>query len=745
MVCPYCSFKNSPTALICSQCGIILSLGKTSRLVPSNGGGGGGFSLLRGILPGNRLKSRQAALSSQIAEASTQTQERAEEELKDAALAPAARLRLATLFLLQGEIEKSIHWFQQARQLGSADAEFFNNVGVALARRGAAAQAAEIFVRAAQLDPDAVAPAANQAHLFAEGGADPDPTGAPAAIAELQRALKQAPKNATLYSRLGLILCRERRFEEAVPQFKQALALAGDDAALKADAHNMVGFALTLAGEDSGAEFEAALQCDPSHAPALANQALARMQSTVTSDDGEKLARAAHLDPANPAVRADYGYGLCRLGAVNDGILALKEATDLNTRLWEAFGNLGKAYADYDAMDAADRYASRALQFSKSSPEVLTVLGVIKTQQRLIPQAVQYFQAAVKLWPQSALAHTNLAVAQGLSDELEEAALHLKKAGQLDPKDAQIPAQAGWLFLRRESITAGLEELGVALGLDEHIPEVHNNFGVCHIAIGKPELSFPNFSRALELRPGFHAVHYQWGYAHALMKNQAAAMREWDLTLRFEPQNADCRSNRGIVYYQKNQLDEAIAEFRHVIAMRQTRMEDFSNLGLAYAKSGKTLQDAVKASKRTNDPRAKQALERHKQAIDMFDRALLLDPRNVMLHSNRGLACFFASQPEEAMREWGLVSKIDPAYANRRGKRLQSEYDESQVAFVPFSVPERAAAIPPKTAGFLPRYVAGYDTEEWDLILSDPALSRLSDLRREVRRVDRALAAQGGK
>ena len=393
----------------------------------------------------------------------------------------------------------------------------------------------------------------------------------------------------------------------------------------------------------------------------------------------------------------------------------------------------------------ADRYASRALQFRPSSPELLTLLGAVKTQERLLPQARQYFQAALKLWPRSALAHRNMAVAQGLLDEFGEAAMHLKTAAQLDPKDAEIPAQVAWLHLRRESITSGLEELGVALKLNDHLPEVHNNYGICHIALGKPELSFPNFAKALELRPEFHVVHYQWGYAHALLKNHNAALREWDLSVRFEPGNADCYSNRGILFYQQNRLEEAIVEFRHAVTLRQTRMEDFSNLGLAYAKAGKALQDAAKASKKTNDPRLKQALERHKQAIDMFDRALALDPRNVMLHSNRGLACFFASLPEEAMREWGAVSKLDPAYANRRGKRLQSEYDDSQIALVPFSVPERAAAIPPKTAGFLPHYLPGYDTEEWELILPDPDLARVSDLRRDLRRVDRALAAQGGK
>ena len=173
-------------------------------------------------------------------------------------------------------------------------------------------------------------------------------------------------------------------------------------------------------------------------------------------------------------------------------------------------------------------------------------------------------------------------------------------------------------------------------------------------------------------------------------------------------------------------------------SLRQTRMEDFSNLGLAYAKSGLILRNA---SRNPQDPRMKQAVDRHKQAIDMFDRALAIDPRNVMLHSNRGLACFFASQAEEAMREWGLVSQIDPAYARRRGKRQQSEFDDSQIALVPFSVPERAASIRPRTSPYLPRFLAGYDTEEWDLILNDPNLVRLSEMRRELRRLDRDVNA----
>ena len=737
MICPYCSFKNSASALICNQCGIILRLGKTNRFAPT--ATTGRLSFVRGLLPG-RAKGQLASLQTRIADLAAEIHERAEADLKVPERAPAARLVLGALFLIQDEIEKSVNWFQQAQQIGSADAEFRNNAGVALARRGALPQAMEMLEQAKRLSPAAVPPFANLAHLFLETGAEPDPATSPAALAEIQRALTLEPKNPTLYNRLGLIFSRERRYEEAALQFQQAYALADGNSQAQADAQNNIGLAQFLAGDRAAAAnaFVAALQHDPNHAHAQCNQSLTQAQETITTFLLEKLSRAARLEPTGAGVRTNYGFGLCRIGAINDGILELKEAVGFNSRLFEASYNLGKAYADYDVLEVAERYLARALQFSPRSGEALTAMGVVKTQQRMLAQAVQNFQAAVRLWPQIPLARINLGVAQGLAGEFTEALMHLRKAAELSPEDPSIPAQIGWLYLRQDSLNLGVEELGEALRRDPHIPEVQNNFGLCYIAMNKPELSIPHFKRALELKPDFHAVHYQWGLALANQKLADSALKEWELTARYEPANADCHVNRGVLFYQKGQIDEAIAEFRHVIVLRQTRMEDFSNLGLAYAKSGVRLKNE---SRNPQDPRMKQSLDRHKQAIDMFDRALVIDKRNVMLHSNRGLACFFASRAEDAMREWGLVSQINPAYASRRGKKMQSEFDDTQIALMPFTVADRAVPIPPKTGPYLPRFLAGYDTEEWDLLLNDTALIRLKEMHRDVRRLERDVAA----
>ena len=741
MVCPYCSHKNTATATICNQCGILLHLGRTSRAIPHSAGGTPhGLGFVRALLPGHRLKAHHAALHAQSEELVREIQERAEKELKDPAHAPAARLTLGSLFLLHGEIEKSIHWFQQARQMGSAEVEFLNNAAVALARRGTLAQAAELLEKAAARGPDAVAPLANLAHLFAEAALDPDPERAAHAVELVQRAITLEPENPALYTRLALVYCRERRYDDAVPQFVRALKLAGSDTARKADAENNTGLALALSGDTATAEkaFDAALHLDPHHARALTNHCLARMGDGMEASHLETLARAAHLDPKGAPVRAGHGYGLCRVGAINDGILELKEAVGINPHLFEAGYNLGKAYADGGALDVAERYLARAVQVSPRSGAALTALGAVKTAQRLLPQAVGHFEAALKAWPRSALAEANLSVALGLSGDYPGAGKHLKKAGELDAKDPHIPAQAGWLQLMQDNLTAGLDELGIALKRDEHLPEAHNNLGLCYIALGKPELALPHFKRALELKPDFYAVHFQWGCAHAALHNPEGALREWELSAKHELGNADCHVNRGVLFYQKGQIEEAVAEFRHVVILRETRMDDFSNLGLAYAKSGMILRAAAR---NPQDPRMKQAVDRHKQAVDMFDRALALDPKNVMLHSNRGLACFFASRPEEAMQEWTVVTKLDPAYARRRGTRQQSEFDDSHLALVPLSVPARAVPLAARTGPYLPGFMAGYDAEEWDLILSDPALLRLSEMRREMRRLDRDLAA----
>ena len=93
------------------------------------------------------------------------------------------------------------------------------------------------------------------------------------------------------------------------------------------------------------------------------------------------------------------------------------------------------------------------------------------------------------------------------------------------------------------------------------------------------------------------------------------------------------------------------------------------------------------------------------------------------------------------MEEWTTVSRLDPAYVKRRGSAVQKEYDETAVTFVDIIISERAIQLPVRTPEFLYQLSSGYDTDEWDIVVTDKTLQKVPEYIRDARRIERNLQA----
>jgi len=747
MECPYCGTRNVPGALVCNHCGAILREIKRARPAPrERSGGGGGFAGAARALfgGGNRARGQHAAWQARIKTILDEWTEHAQTEVKSGTVTPQTRLGLALVHLLQDEIERGVQEFQLAQKAGASGPEFFNNAGIALARRGHLAQALDMFARAVQSvpanSPQAVVPHANAAHAATRlfNGTNPDVL--TQAMREARLAAEGEPPNPLHANRMGLILCCQEAYADALAAFAEALRLAQGEAT-QADALNNIGVASALAGDlaSAAARFNEALAADPGHGRALTNQALLLSYQGEGEAAVERLQRAARIDPFSALVRSNYGYALSRMLAINEGIREFKEAIALDAQQMEPLYDQGKSYADEGINDFAERYATRALQLAPRSWQALTLMGVVKLNQAQYTPAAQSFQAARQIRPQDISILTNLGLALALAGENQAAQMNFTQASRLAPQDYEINLHLGWLYLCQGQTSASTAELGIALEQNDNHAIAHNNYGLCEVEMTNPNEALRHFRRAVQIDPGLSPLQYQLGCAYALLNDIPNAVRAWEQNAKEEPGNADCYANLGVAYYKDGKMDQAVAEFRRVIGLRQTRMDDYSNLALAYAKQGMLLKAAAK---KNDDPRLKSALEKQKLAIEMFDRALALQPNNVMLHSNRGLACYFANRAEEAMKEWGQVSRLDPGYARRRGQKQQTEFDETQVGFVPLNARERALRLPAKTPDYLAQYAFSYDLDEWALIVSDPSLAPVPDLVRQARQLDRTANAQ---
>lgn len=744
-MCPYCSTRNAPGSVVCAHCGIILRAIKRARPVPKEKSGVANAA--KSLFVGSKYRAQHAAVAARIKSALTTAQERAEKELeKHGASSPQStapiRLTLGTVHLLHDEIERSVQEFQQAQRAGASGPEFYNNAGVALARRGGLPQAVDMFDRAVGTEAvptqKSVTPRTNLAHVLARLSANGNVKIAEQALQEVQYLLALEPRIGAHYNRLGVIFCAEGRFEEAGVQFARARELAQGDEAASADAANNLGIALALGGDAPGAAeaLEDALKLDPSHGRALCNRSLVHFTQGEADVATEKLQRAARLDPKSAMIRSNHGYALSRVHAINEGIREFKEAVLIDGQPLEPYYNQAKSYVDEGLGEIAERYLTRALQIDSESWQSIVALGVIKFKQGSPPLALQSFQSANGLHPNEPLIMKNLAVCLALTGADSGAERLLKQAGQIAKSDPEVNLLLSWIYMRRKSITQSMGEIEIALKRDAGLAIGHNNLGLCHIEMSNYDGSLAHFRRALQLDPDMAPVHYHLGGAYLLLNQIDSAIKEWELASQLESSNADCPCNLGVAYFKRGKLDQAVSEFRRVVNLREDRMADWSNLGLAYAKQGSLLRAAAR---RPDDPKAQEGRDKQKIAIEMFDRAIALDSRNVMLHSNRGLACFFANQPEAAIEEWTLVTRLDPNYARRRGKSQQSEFDETVVEFVPIDTAARAMPVPVKTADYLSRYVFGYGLDDWHLVLSDPALAAVPEMARQARHLERQL------
>lgn len=643
---------------------------------------------------------------------------------------PLTKARMATLHLVKNETLRSVEEFRQAEESGARDPAFFNNYGIALAKVGNRHGAVEVLKQAVVKTP-LPEPHVNLAHAIAPPELSKDGSTAHVALEHVQRALELGGESFETLEREGIVLLQVGRFEEAKLEFGRALGFVTGQRRYEADAKNLLGIDHVLAGElrEAADEFRHAMSLDPGHARALCNLGLLWLIQKRHYFGMDSLIQARELEPNSGVILNNVAYSLALSKAYNEAISGFRKAVALDANLWESFYNLGKIYTDEGLYENSEKYLERAIEIRPNTWESLVAMGVTKIREGEHMAAAEVLRKAREIAPEEACVLTNLGVALAFVFEYDEAEALLKASITPDGDDALPWARLAWMHVMQGIPRIAAEELKVALSIAPKDPDYNNYYGLVNIDMGSVDVALLYFKRALTLRPDYGAVHYHIGFVHLIRKRISEAIKEWEQTAVAEPEFADGFVNLGVAYYEVDRMDESIGAFRKALVIRQNRMEDYSNLALAYSKQGVLIR---KACKNPQDKRMKVAIEKFKLAIDMFDKALNLEPQNVVLHSNRGLACWFAQMVDEACEEWTTVAHLDPEYAARRGELMRSAFDETSLSYAGLRISDRMFGFPLETGPFRYRLAPGYTDDKWKLIIEDDDLTEAPQLAEEV-------------
>ncbi len=253
--------------------------------------------------------------------------------------------------------------------------------------------------------------------------------------------LKKYPDCWLAHNNLGLAMIRERRFQEAIKNFKRVL------------------------------------QINPNYSPVYNNLGEALIQLERPQEAIKYIRRSLELTPDSPEAHCNMGRIMFDTGQLNKSVEHFKKAIQLKHNFPEAYYYLGTIHFNEGRIGEAIEYYRQAIQLNPDYPAAHNNLAIALIKTGRNQEAIDHFKEALRSQPDYPMAEYNLGIALSKLDRLPEAIIHYEKAIRLKPdytavyynlamayadmnksSEAVAAAQKGLQLARSQGLTAKAQQ-----------------------------------------------------------------------------------------------------------------------------------------------------------------------------------------------------------------------------------------------------------------------------------------------
>ncbi|MEP6902284.1 MAG: protein kinase [Actinomycetota bacterium] len=277
-----------------------------------------------------------------------------------------------------------------------------------------------------------------------------------------------------------------------------------------------------------------------------------------------------------------------------------REMTDIFTLLDEIAEDISAKLklklSGEDKKQLAKRYTenTEAYQFYLKGRYFVTS----KRTEEWIKKGIEYFQKAIDLDPNYALAFSGIAEAYGFLasstggwsprnayPKAEAAAL---KALEFDETLGEAHCSLGFSRLLYDWDFADAErQFKRAIELSPNYPNSHDGYGFYLKAVGRHKEAIEKCKQAQQLDPLSPFAHVSLGYAYYFARDYEKAIDECRKALEMDKHSTFAYRNLGLAYLQQGKLEKAIEALSDAVKFSQGGLAFESYLGFAYAVAGK--------------------------------------------------------------------------------------------------------------------------------------------------------------
>ncbi len=307
-----------------------------------------------------------------------------------------------------------------------------------------------------------------------------------------QEIARNEPHNPEPFAHLGLLEARQQRLDQAITDYRHALALDPSFPGLEMN----LGLALFKANrfQEAIKPFSDELKKHPGDQRLLILLGLSHYGMGDYLVAVPYLKRAAANDPQNLPLRLTLAHA-CLWSKQNSCVMEVyKEILALNAESAEA-----------------DMLAGEALD-----------------EEGKVAEATQQFRAAAKANPKEPNVHFGLGYLLWEQKQYDEAAKEFQAELANDPTSAQALAYLGDTYVELNDYTSALPALEKAVAAAPSIAFVHRDLGIVYASLDRKEEAVAELQKAIALDPKDVTPHWRLGRLYQSMGRKEEAKAEFD-------------------------------------------------------------------------------------------------------------------------------------------------------------------------------------------------------------------------
>ena len=211
----------------------------------------------------------------------------------------------------------------------------------------------------------------------------------------------------------------------------------------------------------------------------------------------------------------------------------------------EPLYGLGSVYLEQkrnkEGRECFQRAVRSAADYPATLPNAWNNLGILAAREGKTDEAIGFFQKALEINPDHAVALQNLGNAFRQKKDWDAAKRTLEHALALNSEDPEANYGLGMVYAQMNDTRRAYEYLQKALAARPAYPEALNNLGILYLRTGQAEEAKKSFAESIRVAPGFEQAYLNLARVYAIEGDKAMARATLEELLKVHPEQAQAR------------------------------------------------------------------------------------------------------------------------------------------------------------------------------------------------------------